>query len=446
MSTDPTSVIPTESEVADERAVLGAMMRSETALMDCAELLHSTDFAHIAHRTIFDGMVKMNDEGLPVDALTLRAWLDSHPGALKYGGAGYLHTCFEACVTVTSAAHYAAQLRDRAARRDLGNAAEEIRCIAGNPMLDTGERSEQASRAVDSATARDHSGNAQPVSDLLLGFLEDLESPEPEPAIRTGWEELERIIPGFRPGEFIVVGARPGMGKTAVMLEIARVAAVRDNTPVLFYSLEMSTKQIMQRLIAAEAYVPLARIRNRELDERDWQKIQAATDRLMDAPLFLPVDSFAATPRHIRAELKSMRRKGTPAGLLVVDYLQLMNLPGMDNRQAEVSEVSRALKLTALEYDLPVIAGSQLNRNAESRTDKRPNLSDLRESGAVEQDADAVILLYRDEVYNPESKDAGTIELHVAKHRNGPTGTATLAFRNAYAQVANEYLPSRMAS
>jgi replicative DNA helicase len=426
-----------QSDIAAEQAVLGAMMTSPAALVDCLDILQTGDFYRPAHQDVYAEMSRMSDDGMPVDILTLQERLDA--ARVKYSGATYLHTLYTAVPSVANATWYAERVRDLAARRALTSAGHRISVIALNPELPAAERADEAGRALDAAVIRDSGTGAVPVGDLLPGYLEMLDSGDTGPKVTTGWVDLNRIIPGFRPGELITIGARPGMGKTAVMVGLAEHAAVREQRPVLLRSLEMSRDEIMQRLVSIAAHVPLHALREGKLGDQEWERIKNVYPRIAAAPLYISDDPYPKL-HDLRSDLRGMRRRGAPAELFMLDYLQLMTSSDKtESRQLEVAALARGLKLMAKEFAVPVITGSQLNREAEKRADKRPQLADMRESGAVEQDSDIVILLYRDDVYNRESKDAGKIEMHVAKHRNGPTGTATLAFRAPYAHVANAW-------
>jgi replicative DNA helicase len=438
MTADLASVTPSEEELSDERAVLGAMIIDRQARWDVLPLLLPDDFKRPAHRVIFETLARMEDTGEEIDVHLLRAELEKGPAT--WGGPVYLIDLMQACVTTAHAAQYAGLVRDRAARRDLYQAAGQISALARNPELDVDDRAERAAKLLDEATGRDMSTSAELLGDLMPDFLTRLEIGDTGPKVRTGWDELDRLIPGLRPGQLVTIGARPGMGKTAAMVGLAACTAIKEGKPVLFWSLEMSRDEILERLLSAVAGVPLARIIDRQLNEDDWQRIGRVYPRIAAAPLRIS-DDVGMRLHDLRATLRTMKREGSPAELVVVDYLQLMtSADRTENRQTEVSAYARGLKLAAKEYGVPIVVGSQLNRNAESRSDKRPSLADLRESGAVEQDSDVVILLYRDDAYDRESPEAGTIEMIVAKHRNGPTGVAHLAFRHAYAQIANAYL------
>jgi replicative DNA helicase len=281
----------------------------------------------------------------------------------------------------------------------------------------------------------------RPLHDLLADSLDRLEAlydrGESITGIPTGYLDLDERLSGLQPSSLVIVGARPSMGKTALALGMASHAAMEARIPVLYFSLEMSHSELTQRLLCSEARVDSSRIRNGRLLESDWPKISHAIGRLGEAPLYID-DNPNLTVMEVRAKARRLKSRLGQLGLVVVDYLQLMSSRNnAENRQVEVSEISRGLKILARELEVPVVALSQLSRNLEMRADKRPVLADLRESGSLEQDADVVMFLYRDELYHPESPDRGTAEIIVSKHRNGPTGSTQLAFLDHYTRFAN---------
>ena len=284
---------------------------------------------------------------------------------------------------------------------------------------------------------------AQSIADLAGPALERIEKgPDAGRGVMTGWRDLDEVLLGMHPGEMVTVGARPSVGKTTVMLNAAAHAALVLGIPVLFGSLEMSKQECTERILAAEGSVSLPSIRGANLDDGDWVRIAKAYEKLASCPHLMINDDPYLTVQGIRSELRSMRRAGCPAGLVVIDYLQLMTSGGKpESRQAEVSEISRGIKLLAKEFGVPVMVGSQLNRGPEMRSDHRPMLADLRESGSVEQDSSIVILLYREDAYERESARAGEIDLIVQKNRQGPQATVTLAFQGHYARCMDMYRP-----
>jgi replicative DNA helicase len=417
-----------------EQATLGGAILSPAVLDECRAIVQEQDFYPV-HAAIWTEMCRMADSGVPVDPITLGERLDA--AHVPYGGTPYLHTLISAVPVAANAPWYAKRVRDLAARRDMRRAAVTIVGIARNPELDAADRADQAGHALDAATVRETGTGPSSIADELPPFIDELENGDDITPVPTGLVDFDRLFAGgLRPGELTTVGARPGIGKTAYLVTVALKAAAHG-TPVMFWSLEMSKKELMQRFVANVAGVSLHAILSRDLDQRDWDRIAKAYAKLSALPIYIEDNGYLKL-NDLRGDLRQLRRRGEPAGLALLDYLQLMTSDRKtENRQIEVAELARGLKLMAKEFDVPVIAASQLNRGAEARQDKKPMLSDLRESGAVEQDSDAVVLLYREDAYAPQSPRAGEIDLIVAKHRNGPTGTITAAFQGHYSRVAD---------
>ena len=328
-------------------------------------------------------------------------------------------------------------MKEHALLRRLIGVAHEIAEIGYEVPTDIAGALDQAEALVFDVAQRRTSDSVRSLKDLLTESLERLDHlygrGETITGVPTGYSELDSLLAGLQPSNLVVVGARPSMGKTAFALGLAANAASNHGVPVLFFSLEMSHLEIAQRVLAAEARLDVTKLRNGRLLDSDWPRISSAIGRIDTAPLFID-DNPNVTIMDIRAKARRMR-SSDGIGLVVIDYLQLMTgRSSAENRQVEISEISRGLKILARELQFPVVALSQLSRNLEARADKRPMLADLRESGAIEQDADVVMFIYRDEVYNPDSADRGTAEILVAKHRNGPTGSAHLAFIANYAK------------
>jgi replicative DNA helicase len=429
----------TANDVAAEQAVLGAMMMSPQALATGLELLSGGDFWRPAHTVIFEAMASMDAAGLACDPLTLREQLDAHPENGRYGGAPYLHDLLESVPSVANLSYYAETVLEQSSRRRLAVAATRILQLAGEAGIERGDRADRAAAYLDTATGKDTCGGPVPLGELLPQFLEDLEAgPDSTPGVPVDWPALRPYLARLRPGEMLTVGGRPGTGKTSVLLGVAARAAIMHKIPSLFVSLEMTAQEVVQRVVAAKTRVPLMSIRNRTASDAELRRICDALAVLALAPLMITDDPFTNL-NDIRGQLRSMRRRGgDDPGLLAVDYLQLMSGGGRpESRQLEIAEIARGLKLTAKAFGLPAIVGSQLNRSPEGRADKRPMLGDLRESGAVEQDSDVVLLLYRDKVYHPDATGSQVLEVIIAKQRNGPTGVVNLSFKDPYASVEN---------
>jgi len=429
-----------------EQCALGGMLLTKEALADVAEILKPDDHLVPAHQVIHEAILRLRDRDEPVDAITVADELIKRGELGKVGGGPYLHTLIASVPTAANAGYYARIVAKYAALRRLIEAGTRISQYGWATDLDADEvtqRVEAAYRTLDQATGRESSPQSRSIADLITPALDRIEKgPDATRGITTGWADLDALFLGLQPGEMVTVGARPAMGKSTVMLNVAAHAALRLDTPVLVASLEMSEQECTERILASEARVSLHGIRAANLDDADWNRIARAYERLAACPhLLLNTDGYMSV-QGIRSELRAMRRAGTPAGLVVIDYLQLMTSGSKpESRQNEVSEISRGIKLLAKEFEVPVLVGSQLNRGPEMRQDHRPMLADLRESGSVEQDSSIVILLFREDNYEPESPRAGEIDFIVAKNRQGPQATLTLAFQGHYARCMDMYKP-----
>lgn len=431
---------PQRHDIEAERAVLGSMMLDPDILAECLEMVTEATFYRPAHQIVHSAIASLADQGEPVDWLTVKAELERRGELRQAGGPLCTHNLISAVPAAINGPHYARKLLDYQAQRDLETAGTRIRQVAGEPEAGRQERIEKAYAALDEACGYTMKTGSRSVSDLVIPLMESLErGPDAEPGISTGVTDLNHALSGLRPGQVVVVAGRPSMGKSVVLLGLAAHAALREGQRVLAVTLEMSEDEYMERLMAAEARVSLTSIRERTLTQHDWDQISKAYADLSSARTLLIHEGPQLTVQDIRAELRAMRRKGQPADLVAVDYLQLIaGASGKkENRQAEVSEISRGLKLLAKEFSVPVVVGAQLNRGPEQRTDHRPVLADIRESGALENDADVVILLYRDDAYYEDSPRAGEIDLIIAKNRSGPKTTVTLAFQGHYSRAVD---------
>ena len=433
-------------DIAAEQCVLGGMMLSKDAISDVLEVIRATDHYRPAHQIVHETILDLYSRGEPADAITVAAELTKHGDIGKVGGAPYLHTLIASVPTAANAGYYARIVRERAILRRLVEVGTRIVQLGYAGDADADELVERACAETDALSGLAATASAIPVSDLATGFLASLEAgPDEAPGVETPWPDLGRLIPGLRPGEVTVIGGRPGAGKSVALLGLAAHAALRCALQVLAVSLEMSRDEYMERLYAAEAKVDLDHLRKRTLTDDDWDRIAKAHAEIALADALLIHDGPALSVQGIRAEMLAMRRAGRAADLVIVDYMQLITPPASkrsESRQAEVSEVSRAVKLLAKEFGVPVVVGAQLNRGPEHRSDRRPMLADLRESGSVENDADIVILLYRDDEYFQDSPHAGEIDFIVAKNRQGPKATVTLAFQGHYSRIKDMAPPS----
>jgi replicative DNA helicase len=422
-----------------EESVIGAMLLSRDAVAAALERCTAADFYRPSHAQIFSAITAIYGRGEPADAVTVAEELRRAGALEEIGGAAALVTLQSNTPAISNAGRYAAIVEEHALLRRLIGVANEIAEIGYGLPDDVTAAVDRAETMVFEVAQRRTTDSVEEISNLLTATLDRLEQlvdrGEEITGVPTGYTDLDKLTAGLQPSNLVVVGARPSMGKTAFALGAATHAAMAG-IPVLFFSLEMSHLELAQRVLSAESRVDATRMRNGRLIDSDYTKLTGAISRIGHAPLHID-DNPNVTVMDIRARARRMKsREGL--GLVVIDYLQLMSgRHNSENRQVEISEISRGLKVLARELDVPVVALSQLSRTLESRADKRPMLSDLRESGAIEQDADVVMFIYRDERYEPETEKRGTAEVIVSKHRSGPTGTIELAFVDSYARFAN---------
>lgn len=422
-----------------EASALGAAMLSPDAAGQVAEGLRVEDFFRPAHQLIFRAVVALYGRGEPVNPVTVLAELPRQVDGPEHApDAAYLHTLIERVPMVNAVASYVATLRNVSVLRGMAVAGPRITQLAYRTAAgDAQDAADMAQKFLDEVTEASAPTPARSVAELAMPFMESLEAGGDQRGVASGWTDLGRLVPRFRPGQLITIAARPGVGKSVAMACIAHYVGVRLGLPVFVGTLEMSTDEFMARLVSHDAKVNLKHLLEPGLlTEDDWQRLARSLQRLQDAKNLVIDDTPAMGIPHVRASLRQMRRTGNPAALAVIDYLQLMESgKKVESRQVEVSQYSRGFKLLAKEFEVPIIVGSQLNRDVERRSDKKPILADLRESGSVEQDSDIVIMLYRDELYNPESPRAGEIDLFVEKNRNGPRGVVNLAFQGHYCRI-----------
>jgi replicative DNA helicase len=417
------------------------MLLSKDAIAAAVELCGADDFYKPAHAHIFEAITSLYIQGEPADPVTVADELRRAGLIEAIGGQAVLISLQANTPATSNAARYATIVEEHALLRRLIGVAGEIAELGYGVPDDVADAVDRAEGLVFGVAQRRITDSVKPIRDLLSESLDRLEAlfgrGETITGVPTGYLDLDQQLAGLQPSNLVIVGARPGMGKTSLALGMAAHAAMHAHEPVLLFSLEMSHLEITQRLLCAEARVDATRMRNGRLHESDWPKISHAIGRLGEAPIFID-DNPMITVMDIRAKARRMKSREGGLSLIVIDYIQLMSgRTSAENRQVEVSEISRALKILARELEVPVVALSQLSRNLEMRADKRPVLADLRESGALEQDADVVMFIYRDELYNPETPDRDTAEVIVAKHRNGPTGVARLAFLKHYTRFEN---------
>ena len=448
MSIAPLPTPPAEPEfdrtppqdIAAEQSVLGAMLLSKDAIADVVELLHGQDFYRPAHETVYDTILDLYGRGEPADAVTLSAELQKRGDLTRVGGAPYVHTLVAGVPTAANAAYYAEIVRERAILRRLVEAGTRIVQMGYGGEGDIDMVVDRAQAEVFGVSERRTAEDYLPLSEVLEGTLDEIEAISAHDGslvgVPTGFADLDALTNGLHPGQLVIVAARPAIGKSTLALDIARAASLHHGLASVVVSLEMGRNEITRRMLAAEAKVPLHHMRSGSMTDQDWDRIARTTGTVSNAPLFID-DSPNMTMMEIRAKCRRLKQRHG-LRLIVLDYLQLMSSgKRVESRQVEVSEFSRSLKLLAKELDVPVVALSQLNRGPEQRTDKRPMLSDLRESGSLEQDADMVVLLHREDAYEKESPRAGEADFIVAKHRNGPTGTITVAFQGHYSRFVD---------
>ena len=427
-------------DLAAEQCVLGAMLLSKDAIADVSETIRDTDFYRPAHEIIFDAITDLYARGEPADAITVAAELTRRGEMARIGGAPYLHTLVASVPLAANAGYYAHIVREKAILRRLVEAGTKIVQIgyAGEGEVD--DVVDQAQAEIYQVTEKRTTEDYAPLKDIMEGALDEIEAIDSRGdamiGVPTGFTDLDELTNGLHPGQMIILAARPAMGKSTLGLDFARSASIKHGLTSCIFSLEMSRTEITMRLLSAEAKVPLHHMRNGKMTDDDWAKLARKMGEVSEAPLFID-DSPNLTMMEIRAKARRLKQRHD-LKMIIIDYMQLMTSgKKVESRQLEVSEFSRSIKLLAKELEVPVIAISQLNRGAEQRTDKRPMLSDLRESGSLEQDADMVILLHREDAYERESTRPGEADFIVAKHRNGPTANVVVAFQGHYSRFVD---------
>jgi replicative DNA helicase len=441
---------PTESapyglppqHIEAEESIISAILIDNNMLLDVIEILAPEDFYRAAHQKIYTAIIDLFDKTEPIDLVTLTNRLKEKGQLEEIGGASYLSRLVDTVPLAVNAPHYAKIVHDKASLRRLIEKANAIvkRCFKEEGQAD--EVIDFAESAIFEITENKSQQAFYPISKIIPGNIDSLEELQGNRSlvtgVPTGFSQLDNLTSGFQNSDLIILAARPSMGKTALALNIARHAAVDAGIPVAIFSLEMSKEQLSLRMLCSEARMDSSRLRGGFISMEDWGRLTDAASILTQSPIFID-DSASLTAMDIRAKARRLKMDKN-IGLIVIDYLQLMQgRAGAERRDLEISEISRSLKALAKELQLPVLALSQLNRMLEQRTDKRPRLSDLRESGALEQDADVVAFIYRDEVYNKEEDNPsrGIAEILLSKQRNGPTGDVYLAFLNAYTRFEN---------
>ena len=425
-------------DVIAEQSVLGGMLLSKDAISDVVEILRERDFYRPAHELIYDAIIDLYGRGEPADPVTVSAELTKRGDLVRAGGAPYLHTLISSVPTAANAGYYAKIIRERAIMRRLVEAGTKIVQLGYTDEGEVDDAVDQAQAEVFAVTERREADDYIQLSQLLPAALDEIEKIAAGvigQGVKTGFKDLDALTNGFHPGNMIVLAARPAVGKSTLGLDIARYASIHKGETSVIFSLEMSRSEITMRMLSAEARVPLNNIRSGNLSEEEWSRMARRMGEISQAPMFID-DSPNLSLMEIRAKSRRLKQRHN-LKLIVIDYLQLMTSgKRVENRQQEVSEFSRQLKLLAKELNVPVVAISQLNRSPEQRSDKKPMLSDLRESGSIEQDADVVILLHREDLYDSQNR-SGEADLIVAKHRNGPTRTITVSAQLHFARFTD---------
>ncbi|WP_246222399.1 replicative DNA helicase [Phytoactinopolyspora limicola] len=427
-------------DIAAEQSVLGAMLLSKDAVADVVEVLRGVDFYRPAHELIYEAVLDLYGRGEPADAVTVAAVLQKAGEIGRVGGAPYLHTLVSSVPSAANAGYYANIVRERAILRRLVEAGTRITQMGYGGDGDADDVVDRAQAEVYAVTDRRASEDYAPLSEIMEGALDEIEAIGSRGGemvgVPTGFADLDTLTNGLHPGQMVILAARPAVGKSTLGLDIARAASIKNQLTSVIFSLEMGRNEITMRLLSAEAKVALHHMRAGQMTDDDWNRIARCTGEVTSAPLFID-DSPNMTMMEIRAKCRRLKQRHN-LRLVIVDYLQLMTSgKKVESRQQEVSEFSRSLKLLAKELEVPVVAICQLNRGPEQRTDKKPMLSDLRESGSLEQDADMVVLLHREDAYEKESPRAGEADFIVAKHRNGPTASITVAFQGHYSRFVD---------
>jgi len=437
---------PNDTEA--EQAVLSSMLFDREAVVSVSDILHGDDFYRPDHQAIYEAMIGLFAANKPVDVITLCDKLNEQ-GLLEQSiSRAYITELADAYYTTAHVKQHAKIIADKALIRRLIKTANDIVASGYEAREDVESLLEHAEKSIFAIAMRRNSSDFAPISEVVARALEQLEAVAKAQGrvtgVETGFIDLDQKTAGLQKSDLILVGARPSMGKTAFLLNIASHAALRKGVPTAIFSLEMSKEQLVNRMLCAEAHLDSQKFRTGDLNDDDWNKIAHSIAPLSNAPLFID-DTPGISIGELRAKCRRLKIE-RQVGLVVIDYLQLMtgSSQRVESRQMEISEISRSLKGLAKELEAPVLTAAQLSRAVEARKDHRPMLSDLRESGAIEQDADVVAFLYRDEYYNPDTQKKNHAEVIIAKQRNGPTGTVELTYLGQYTKFANAVDPRRL--
>ncbi|MBX9894875.1 MAG: replicative DNA helicase [Nitrosomonas sp.] len=446
--TDPYKTPP--HSIESEQSVLGGLMLDNDAWEKVADIITEADFYRYDHRLIYQHICKLIEQSKPADVITVAESLETSAELQTVGGLAYIGTMVQNTPSAANIKRYAEIVRERSIMRNLAQIGVQITDSAYSPagrtaadLLDEAE-AKVFEIAEEGARGKEGFVGIQPLLKQVVERIELLysqDNPSNVTGVACGFHDLDQKTSGFQPGDLIIVAGRPSMGKTAFSLNIAEYVALELNKPVAVFSMEMGGAQLAMRLLGSVGKLDQHKVRTGRLADEDWPKLTHALGKLNEAPIYID-ETAALNALELRARARRLYRQYGELGLIVVDYLQLMSSTSQgENRATEISEISRALKGLAKELKVPVIALSQLNRSLEQRPNKRPVMSDLRESGAIEQDADVILFIYRDEVYNPDSPDKGIAEIIIGKQRNGPIGTVDLTFLGEYTRFENHARP-----
>ena len=426
-----------------ERSVIGALLISSDSWDGVAEVVAAADFYRPAHRAIFRQIALLVDRGEPVDVVTVSDRLLATGELDAAGGHTYLAELAEQTPTASNVRAYAKAVRERSVLRQLINAAQDIASAGFNPEGRSSEELvDEAERLImQISESGQKAGGPQGMEGLLKGAIDRIEelynTGGDITGLTTGFIDLDRMTSGLQPSDLVIVAGRPSMGKTSFAMNLVENAALASDRPLMVFSMEMPAEQLVIRMLSSLGRIDQSRVRTGKLEQDDWPKLASATEKLKGTQVFID-DTPALTPTELRSRVRKLVREQGDLGMIMVDYLQLMRVAGSgEGRTAEISEISRSLKAIAKEFKVPVVALSQLNRSLEQRPNKRPVNSDLRESGAIEQDADVIMFIYRDEVYNEDSPDKGVAEIIIGKQRNGPIGSCRLSFQGQFTRFEN---------
>ena len=423
-----------------EQAVLAAMFNDKDAILEVIPILKETDFYRHDHGVLYATMRNMNEQGVPIDLVTITAQLDKDGNLEKAGGITYVAQIANSIGSASNIVHYANIVKEKAVLRDLITISGNIANRSYDDAEDTEKILDDAERMVLEISQKRARSGLTPVSEVIDNTLTTLEilsqKKEGLTGVTSGFIDLDKMTSGWQKSDFIILAARPAMGKTALALNMSQNAAMATNEPVAIFSLEMSKEQLVNRMISSLAEIDQQTLRNGRIYGEDWVRLVNAIAPLAEAPVYID-DTPAISVREVRAKARRLKAEHGLA-MIIIDYLQLMGSTGrIESRQQEVSQISRSLKALARELDVPIIALSQLSRSVEQGTEKKPSLRHLRESGSLEQDADIVMFIYRDEYYNEDSDKKGQAEIIIAKHRNGATGSVDLSFRKEFTKFGN---------